>query len=454
MNDKKLFSDFDSTPAKAFKQKIQYDLKGADYNDTLVWNSPEGIDVKPFYHREETSPIEIPGQPEKWHIGEEIFILDAKASAKTALEVLSKGTETLYFKADRPFDTQALCFALADKDCIAYFNLNFLDLSFLKDLIQHSQNNSLTIYLNIDPIGHLAQEGNWHSSLDEDLKLVDDLLKQTDHPHVLAIDTRLYQNAGAHNTQELAYALGHTVEYFEKFGDQLKNKQITFKVAVGSNYFFEIAKIRALRWLYALIAQEYDLQKTCHILAFPTRRNKTIYDYNNNMLRTTTECMSAVLGGANTVLNMPYDALYHKANEFGQRIARNQLLILKEESYFEEVSNPAQGSYYIENLTQQIAEKALNIFKQLEAGGGFLKQLKEGIIQRKITQSAQEEEKRFLNQEKIILGINKHPNPDDRMKADIELYPFLKMNPRKTLIEPILPRRIAEKSEKQRLEHE
>ncbi|HET8885829.1 MAG TPA: methylmalonyl-CoA mutase family protein, partial [Salinimicrobium sp.] len=228
----------------------------------------------------------------------------------------------------------------------------------------------------------------------------------------------------------------------------------TFKVSVGSNYFFEIAKLRALRKLYATIASEYNVNTNCIILAQPTKRNKTLYDYNVNLLRTTTECMSAILGGADAICNMPYDALYHKNNEFGDRIARNQLLVLKNESYFEKGENPAEGAYYIETLTNQLAEKALEIFKELEKSGGFLQQLIDGNIQKKIKESAEKEQDQFDQGEIILVGTNKYQNPEDRMKQDLELFPFLKKNPRKTLIQPILEKRLSEKLEQKRLEKE
>ena len=172
------------------------------------------------------------------------------------------------------------------------------------------------------------------------------------------------------------------------------------------------------------------------------------------MLRTTTECMSAILGGANTVFNLPYDAIYHKENQFGQRIARNQLLVLKNESYFNLVNNPAEGSYYIESITQQLAEKALTLFKDIEANGTFLSQLKEGTIQKKIKESADKEQQQFNDQELILLGTNKHPNANDKMKDNLELYPFVKSNPVKTLIAPIVEKRLAEKLEQERLKTE
>src|SRR5262249_6093456 len=155
---------------------------------------------------------------------------------------------------------------------------------------------------------------------------------------VFAVDARIYQNAGANITQQLAYALCHATEYFNRIPIR---KPVLLQVAVGPNYFFEIAKLRALRILFASVSKEFGAEPRVHILAAPTKRNKTLYDYNVNMLRTATECMSAVLGGADAVCNLPYDALYHKSNEFGERISRNQLLILKAESYFDKVSNAA-----------------------------------------------------------------------------------------------------------------
>ncbi|WP_396161418.1 methylmalonyl-CoA mutase family protein, partial [Flavobacterium sp.] len=192
----------------------------------------------------------------------------------------------------------------------------------------------------------------------------------------------------------------------------------------------------------------------CHIIATPTKRNKTLYDYNVNMLRTTTECMSAILGGADAVANLAYDAIYHKDNEFGDRISRNQLLVLKHESYFDKVNNPADGAYYIETLTEQLAEKALELFKDIEKNGGLISQLIDGTIQRKINESALKEQELFDSGKEVLLGTNKYPNKNDQMKNDLELYPFVKQNARKTLITPIIEKRLAEKLEQERLASE
>ena len=253
--------------------------------------------------------------------------------------------------------------------------------------------------------------------------------------------------------QQLAYALAHANEYLNRFDSESIGK-LTFKIAVGSHYFFEIAKIRALRKLWETLAPEYSLPTECYITALPSQRNKTIYDYNVNMLRTTTECMSAILGGADTICNLPYDALFHKDNDFAERIARNQLLILKEESYFDAIESPATGSYYIESLTQQLAEKALVLFKDIELNGGFLKQLKSHTIQRKIKESAKKEQDLFDTGKEILVGTNAYQNPADTLKENLELHPFMTTEAKKTLIEPIIEKRLAQEVEKGRLKEE
>jgi methylmalonyl-CoA mutase len=136
---------------------------------------------------------------------------------------------------------------------------------------------------------------------------------------IISIDATLYQNAGL--TWYSTYSLAHVNEYFNRI--PVINQPIVIQVAVGTNYFFEIAKLRALRLLFNLVAKEYNHDLECHLLVSPTKRNKTLYDYNVNMLRTTTECMSAIIGGADAIANLPYDSLYHKDNEFGDRIAKS-----------------------------------------------------------------------------------------------------------------------------------
>ena len=317
--------------------------------------------------------------------------------------------------------------------------------------------NKKDIFLNIDLISNLSKTGNWFYNNKKDHDILKLILNETKkNIAVLGVDVSHYQNSGANSIQQIAYALAHANEYLNFITSNKITKQsfsINFNFSIGSNYFFEIAKLRAFRYLFDLLLSEYNLKATANIFVEPSFRNKTLYDYNVNMLRTTTECMSAILGGANTISNIAYDAVFHKKNEFGERIARNQLIILKEESYLKN-ADFANGSYYIEELTHEIAEKALKVFKDIEKNGGFVNQLFKGTIQRKIEESANKEQKLFDDNNLVLLGTNKHPNKEDKMKDDLQLYPFLKTKKHETLIKPILAKRLAEKLEQERLINE
>ncbi|NNF19658.1 MAG: methylmalonyl-CoA mutase [Flavobacteriaceae bacterium] len=459
MENTKLHFDFSPLTPKEWKQKIQVDLKGADYNDSLVWESPEGIKVKPFYHQEDTGhdSMSAASCPQPWHLGEFIRVETAEAANTKAMDILEKGTETIVFRISSESVAPGILLKGIDlKKKQLHFFLDFLSEEYLDAIVNSAPEKPAGIFFHTDILGNLAKTGNWYTGQKEDHDTWDRILKkygQKQGFHCYSADMSLYQNAGANSVQQLAYGLAHIHEYINHSrGENIG--QAVFHVAVGSDYFFEIAKLRALRILYNTLAKDYGLSPDCHILAVPSRRNKTLYDYNTNMLRTTAECMSAVLGNANTVVNMPYDSLYHHHNDFGDRIARNQLLLLKEESHLDKVSNPAAGSYYIETITRQLAEKALQLFKQIEAGGGFLAQLRNHNIQKKIADNAKKEQQAFEQGERILVGTNKYQNPGDQMKNDLEIDPFRKIRRRKTLVEPILERRLSEGTEKTRLENE
>lgn len=447
-----LFNEFEPVSTKQWKQQIQFELKGADYNETLIWNSPEDIKVKPFYHNDEFDG-DLPSntQATKFRICQNIFVHDIEKSISRANESITRGAESIRFSIEEEkTDVVKLLNSIPLDKISVYFHLTFLSIDFVKKIEAVAKDKKATIYCNLDPIGQLAKDGNWFTTSEKDnFETLNLLSNSVTNCSVLSIDGGLYQNAGANMVQQIAYSLAHANEYLNRISTI--NQPIVFEISVGTNYFFEIAKLRALRLLFNLIAKEYNPDLKCHLLVSPTKRNKTLYDYNVNLLRTTTESMSAILGGADAVANLPYDALYHKDNEFGDRIARNQLLVLKHESYFDKVNNPSDGSYYIENLTQQLAEKSLTLFKDIEANGGFLKQLSDGIIKRKIQESADAAQELFDSGKEVLLGTNKYPNKDDRMKHDLELFPFVKMKPRKTLITPIIERRLAEKLEQERL---
>ena len=445
-----LFNEFVGTSSAAWKQKIQADLKGADYNETLLWKTNEGITVKPFYAKEDrtNTPISIPKKG--FYICQTIFIDNEKIANSLAIDAIKRGATSLQFVAKKSFNYHLLLKHIDLNSIIIYFKFEFLPSEFLIELSAFT--NAQSTFFQLDIIGNLAEKGNWFINLKEDFKQLDAIIKTT--KNCVSVSGDLYQNAGATIVQQLAYTLAHANEYLHKYGKEVTDK-IHFTFSTGSNYFFEIAKLRAFRILWETLLNEYDIKNSeAHLFTQPSLRNKTLYDYNVNMLRTTSEYMSAILGGSNTVSTIPYDAMYHKSNEFGERIARNQLLILQQESYLQEAQNFADGTYYIESITQQLAEKALTLFKKIEKGGGFLKQLKAGVIQKKIAESVAKEEEDFDAKKIILLGTNMQTNMNDAMKNELALFPFVKQRNIKTLIIPINRKRLSEIIEKERLAKE
>lgn len=445
-----LFDEFDPISPAAWKQKIQVDLKGDDYNETLLWQTREGIVVKPFYTKEDRKeyPIQLPSGG--FDSVQSFYIDHPTITNQLAKDALERGATGLYFKASKPFDYKKVLSDIDTSNTLIYFHIDFLDATFTKEVAAYCKGSA--VYFHTDILGHLSKTGNWYHNLDKDHQILSEIVAAV--PKSIGISLSLFENAGATMVQQIAYSLAQANEYLEHFGPSIAS-QIHFHCSVGSHYFFEIAKLRALRVAWDALLTVHGAPKTTpHILTTPSYRNKTLYDYNVNMLRTTSEAMSAVLGGSNAVCSLAYDAMYHKSNEFGERIARNQLLILQEESYFKEAQQSANGSYYIENITHQLATKAIELLKQLEKGGGYLSQLKKGIIQDKIAKAAQEEQEAFNTQQLELLGSNVLPNQEDRMKENLELYPFQKKNHTKTLLQPILTKRLAEDYEKLRLEKE
>lgn len=313
----KLFQEFDAVSSKQWKQKIQAELKGADYNQTLVWESPEGIKVKPFYHTDEFERnIAVDVKASEFKILQHIYVFDIQKSNARAKDTLNRGAESIYFIIEKPDTDLKVLFAELPKETKYYLKPLFLSEDFAKAVNQFAKNNGYQISLLVDPIHQLGKDGNWFESLNADFAILNGLNATSELPF-LSINLGLYQNAGATIVQQIAYTLAHLNEYFNRIPKLAT--PITIEVSLGSNYFFEIAKLRALRMLIEILAKEYDYSLELNIVAQPTKRNKTIYDYNVNMLRTTTECMSAILGGADAITNLPYDVLFHKENEFGDR---------------------------------------------------------------------------------------------------------------------------------------
>jgi len=445
------FSEFEAVSAKQWKQKIQMELKGLDYNDTLVWESLEGIKVKPFYDAEDLqNAYHIPVKEKSFQIRETIYVKEVAISNTNAKEKFSKGAQIIRFVIPNYETSLTDLFHEITYQTIVIKPL-FLDASFIENCLELGKKQNISISFEMDAIGHLMEDGNWFVNQKKDFEALEKISFLV-NTSFLCIQNRLLQNAGANCIQQITYGILHLAVYWEK-GISL-HQNITWEVGIGSNYFFEIAKLRSIQLLFENTKVLYGASANLQLVAIPSTRNKTIYDYNVNMLRTTNECMSAIIGRAHVVENLPYDAIYHKNNSFGDRIARNQLLIMKHEAYLDQNLNAADGSYFIENITKQMVDKSLELVHKIDAEGGLITQLVEGTIQRKIKENANKEQEWLDTGKFVLIGTTKYPNPKDQMKNDLELYPFVKQNPRKTLIAPIIPRRLAEGIEQNRLEKE
>ena len=454
-----LFDEFDSVSARQWKQKIQFDLKGADYNKTLLTETPEGITINPFYHEDTFRKLKIPSVPDTFRIVQNIFISSELKSRERALNAINRGAETIQFSANKKFDFSLLFDKELKKSNIPFsFRFSFLDPDFINDLLQHL--DGCRVYLNIDLISNLATTGNWFESNQADHHSLKKIWNNAaENTGILSVDASVYLEAGGTIVQQLAYALAHANEYFafidasglsEKQKEHLL-KNMIFHFGIGNHYFFEIAKLRAFRYLIDQLLQAYGWNFPVKIAAVPGLRNKTLFDPYVNMLRTTSESLSAVMGGADMIGNLSYDAFFKKHNEFSDRIARNQLLILKEESGLNS-ARFTEGTFFIEDITYQMVVKARELFDEIEKTGGFVKTLFKGTIQRKLKESARKEQQLFEKGEKILVGTNKYPNKNEQLsKEDFEIYPFVKRRPVKTLIEPVVPQRLSEKVEKEKL---
>ena len=431
-----LFTEFNPVSEKEWKQKIQVDLKGKDYNETMITKTDEGIDIKPFYHSESQVELNIPS-PKKWYITEKIN----NSEIQNLNDLKLKGTDAFWLDKS---STKLVPDQISSIDTPIIVELESFDGGKLK------LNSNL--HYAFDPINHLARTGNWIKNQPEDFKVHKSYIEQT---KTISIDARIYHNSGGNITQQLAYTIAQMNIYLKNV-EIPKDQKLSILVfnALGPNYFFEIAKLKALRVLVNSICKANGLDYSLKLISEPGSHHMSIYDYNVNLLRSTSECMSAILGGSDFIRNNYYDEIFKDKHNFSQRISRNQLLILKHESYFEKVENIADGTYYINYLTKALAEKSLGLFKDIEKSGGIIQQLFDGKIQQKIHEQFKSSLEKFDSKELKLVGVNQYENVEDKMKQFIQKDVHTSKKARKTLIKPIPKRRIAQELESKRLSTE
>ena len=271
----------------------------------------------------------------------------------------------------------------------------------------------------------------------ENLKTVIEKTRALKNFRVVAVNGKFFANSGSSIVQELAFSLSQGAEYLTQLTelglsvDEVA-KNIKFNFGVGNNYFMEIAKLRAARLLWAKIVEAYGPECNCaaKLVAHSETNsyNLTVYDPYVNMLRTQTEAMSAALGGAHSVTVLPFNAIYEDTTEFSERIARNQQLLLKEESHLDKIADPSAGSYYIESLTDSLANEAWKLFLEIQEKGGFIAAFKEGFIQNAIKTTAAKRDQNIALRRDNLLGTNQFPNFTEKMTKELDASIFQPMD--------------------------
>jgi methylmalonyl-CoA mutase len=481
---KNLFSEFPPVSTADWEAQIMKDLKGADYNKKLVWQTVEGIDVKPYYRNEhlegishlDSAPGEYPNvrglDKKTWRIRQNIYVKSIEQANQEALEAINNGASCISFimapvpptpamqKLLNGIDPAKSGISFANSDC-------FRDLlDFFVENIEESGIDPQSVFgsFEVDPLANLMANGQLTDTFATVcVKLHGIILnvgKELPNYRCLSIRGYYYHNAGASAVQELAFTLATANEYFAQLTNQsLPIDKITphfqMTLGVGSNYFIEIAKIRAARLLYSKIIEQYHPEhKSSHKLfinCINSRFNKTVFDPYTNLLRATTEAMSAIIGGVDCLIIEPFDIAYKEPDAVSNRLSRNIQNILLDESYLNKVQDVAAGSYYIENLTDQIATKAWELFKEIEARGGFYEAALQGFIQDEIDKTNEKRKVLMTSGRENMLGTNIFPNFGETMLDSVERDIFSPENVEGKTVRPIRMFRKSEEFEKLRL---
>ena len=442
-NKEKLFSEFQAPTTQEWLDKIEVDLKGADFQKRLVWRTNEGFNVQPFYRREDLAnlktPDALPGEfpfvrgnkkdSNEWYVRQNIKVDDPAEANKKALDILNKGVDSIGFrfggdKVSAEFLETLLKDIRLDIVEVSYRTCPRHALELAQLLVQYFEKHGydkekIVGGVGFDPIDKMLQKGKDTTPLLEVAPQLVETLKDYPNLRCIMVHSDTLNNAGAYIVQELGYALAWGNEYLQQLVDagvdvDQAAKSIKFYMGISENYFMEIAKFRAARLLWAQIVKQYEPKCDCAcqmiINATTSTYNQTLFDSYVNLLRSQTEAMSAALGGVHSMVVAPFDGVYEKPTDFSERIARNQQLLIKEEAHFDRIVDPSAGSYYIEHLTDALAQEAWKIFLKVEEEGGFLQAVKNGTVQDDINATNVKRHGDAAKRKEFLLGTNQFPN--------------------------------------------
>jgi methylmalonyl-CoA mutase len=455
LKEKRLFSEFPPISTPEWEAKIFADLKGADYDKKLIWRTDEGFSVKPYYRSEDLEQLKwLEGMPgcypftrgihtngNAWLIRQDFDITDPAVANTLAVDAISRGATAIGFDTSKIHSAADFELLFQNID-LSKVNIHMHSaasysklLDYLAKYFKASKLDSTQLKgsLDFDPISYALLYGRFYVSPEKNMTEASSLVSRANQEfpglRVLSVNGSYFHNAGATAVQELAFSLASGNEYLAALNDKGFDASnigphLQFSFSVGSSYFIEIARLRAARMLWAHIVKKYqpdsDDAAKMFIHSSTSGWNKTIYDPYVNLLRSTTEAMSAAIGGANSMSIDPFDIFYKESDEFSQRISRNQQIILKEESYLDKVVDPSAGSYYIENLTASIANAAWALFLNVEDKGGMIEAIHEGYVQDEVEKAAAQKQADVASRRTIVLGTNHHPNPGEFMLDKIQ----------------------------------
>ena len=481
---KRLFSEFPEITTRMWEEKIRSDLKGEDYQKRLFWNSDEGISIKPFYRQEDIEALNYlegignlkdhSDTPNGWLICQQLT--PGKKLEKTNKRIksaLKGGAQAIRLQlGEARFSEAPVLEELLDGISMPETELHFggcprADALYASLCTVASQkgyeSTELRGCLGADPLGKMAETGIPVASFENLGKLVKKVKKSSPEMKVIEVHGSLIQNASSNLVEELAFSMAMASEYMAILTDRgidplTAQEALLLYLGSGPNYFMEIAKLRAARILWVKIAEAYGVETSSariRIHSVSSQWNMTLYDPHVNMLRGTTEAMSSILGGADLVNVLPYDYPNGKGSAFSDRIARNVQIILREEAYFDQVADPASGSYYIESLTDSLAEKAWDLFCEVESLGGFRKAFAAGWIQDKVETSRKKKTDRASSGRGRILGTNAYPNFHELNLQQLIASPKIaEMDMTGSTLRPLQAFRLSWPFEKLRLETE
>ena len=456
-NKEKLFTEFTAPTTQEWLDKIEVDLKGADFQKRLVWRTNEGFNVQPFYRREDLAELKavdsLPGEfpyvrgnkkdNNLWFVRQEIKAEDAKAANAKALDILNKGVDSIGFRIAGKDVSREFIATLLEGILPQYVELNFKTcqrhcVELAEILVDYFKEKNYPLAelkgsIDFDPISKMMCKGKDVTPVLQFAKPLIEALKELPGYRCININSVALNNAGAYIYQELGYALAWGAEYLNVLTEAGVSaceaaKRIKFNMGVSENYFMEIAKFRAARLLWAQIVRQFvgdeALHCVCsqmHVCAFTSEYNQTLFDSYVNLLRSQTETMSAALANVDSIVVTPFDKPYEQPTEFAERIARNQQLLLKEEAHFDKLVDVAGGSYTIEHLTDALAQEGWKLFLAVEEAGGFMAEVLNGNIVNAVNASNDKRHAAAATRREFILGTNQFPNFTEKSEGKVPL---------------------------------